>query len=324
MNILYLIGNGFDLCLGFNTTYEDFYKWYISSYSDRKQNVVEFINKVNKEKPNNKLWSCMEMALGEYTSNLDSSNAFNDYIELHDNIVEAMSIFIKEQEKTLDLSKISRERFNHYFINPESYAGLRPKDEQAFRSLRQDRANKSTTWNLDIMSFNYSSSLETITGFEKGTTVGAYYKNGSSKIILRSIEHIHGTTDDRLIIGVNDKSQVKNEALHNVRGLEYIVKPSFNALCGEGHDERCMQLIANASMIVVFGCSFGASDLKWWSYIISRMKVNSITLLLFHYEKGVNFTALNKHKKQHYLDDVKDSFIASSQVKLTESEKQSI
>ena len=320
MNILFIIGNGFDLNLGLKTSYEDFYKWYIESYGSRKQNVVDFINKINEEKPNNKLWSSMELALGEYTSQLNSESTISEYIELHDNLVEAMSSFITEQESTINLSSISKSRFNHYFITPESYADLKLEHANQLSNFRHDHARNANNWNLNIMSFNYSNSLEKITGFETGVEIGSFYSNGSGKITVKSIEHIHGTTDDRLIIGVNSTSQVANESLHKTRAIDYIVKPSFNALCGEGHDKRCRDLINNANLIVLFGCSFGTSDLQWWNTIINKMKSNNAKLLIFNREYGVGFNSLAKHKKQHYLEDVKDKFISSTTVSLTAAE----
>ena len=215
MNILFIIGNGFDLNLGLETSYGDFYEWYLESYDSRKQNVVDFINKINEKKPYNKLWSCMELALGEYTSYLSSENIVNEYTELHDNLIEAMSAFIKGKEATLDISKISQTLFNQYFISPESYADLKPNDTTYFHNLRQNSVNRATSWGLNIMSFNYSNSLEKITGFEVGAEVGAFYKNSTGKIKINRVEHIHGTTDDRLIIGVNSQLLLFYEGLHS-------------------------------------------------------------------------------------------------------------
>ena len=66
MNILFLIGNGFDLNLGMKTNYNDFYKYYAS-----KQSSSDLIQKLKKEIDGNiENWSDLELALGKYPSAL--------------------------------------------------------------------------------------------------------------------------------------------------------------------------------------------------------------------------------------------------------------
>jgi len=40
MNIIYIIGNGFDINLGLKTRYVDFYKWYVDRNLENTLDVV--------------------------------------------------------------------------------------------------------------------------------------------------------------------------------------------------------------------------------------------------------------------------------------------
>ncbi|SDD38363.1 Bacteriophage abortive infection AbiH [Algoriphagus faecimaris] len=60
MNIVYLIGNGFDLNLVLNTKYSDFYEYYKSSKTSNPK-ILEIKNEISANLQN---WSDLELALG--------------------------------------------------------------------------------------------------------------------------------------------------------------------------------------------------------------------------------------------------------------------
>ena len=69
MNILYLIGNGFDLNLGLKTSYKDFINYYKALKMEYKKNsILKFISYIEDKKiagdPN---WSDIEIQMGLYT-----------------------------------------------------------------------------------------------------------------------------------------------------------------------------------------------------------------------------------------------------------------
>ena len=66
MNITYIIGNGFDVNLGLKTRYQDFYDYYQNQPSPSEE-VKQLKAHIDRNKEN---WADLELALGEYTSNL--------------------------------------------------------------------------------------------------------------------------------------------------------------------------------------------------------------------------------------------------------------
>lgn len=73
MQILYLIGNGFDVNLGMKTKYTDFYKFYqeIETESTILKNLKKNINRKVIT------WSDLELRLGEYTQSLKTDEEFS-------------------------------------------------------------------------------------------------------------------------------------------------------------------------------------------------------------------------------------------------------
>lgn len=75
MNILFIIGNGFDLNLGLKTGYQDFYEYYIKQKSS--SDVVKRL-KEHLEKERFKIWSDMELGMGAYTAYVNSVVEFEE------------------------------------------------------------------------------------------------------------------------------------------------------------------------------------------------------------------------------------------------------
>ncbi|MEB2787271.1 AbiH family protein [Algoriphagus persicinus] len=75
MNILFLIGNGFDLNLGMNTRYADFYEYYNKYIKSSSPKVLTLKNEISENLQN---WSDLELALGQYSSNWGSLDDFDD------------------------------------------------------------------------------------------------------------------------------------------------------------------------------------------------------------------------------------------------------
>lgn len=63
MDIVYLIGNGFDIKLGLKTRYAEFYKWYMTREPSEYAAVNEFRSAID---PNHELWADMEWAMCQY------------------------------------------------------------------------------------------------------------------------------------------------------------------------------------------------------------------------------------------------------------------
>ena len=270
MNILHIIGNGFDLNLGLKTSYKDFYDYYKSIESSKNS-----INNLKTKISNNyKNWSDLELALGKYT---EVFKTVDDFDEVFEDIGEHLAEYLIKEESNFDSSEINKVKFYENLVKPEVF--LPVADNNKIRKFKSDFPNK--TWHVDIVTFNYTRIIEKIIENNKNVKIGHHISQNFTTI-LRGIEHIHGYVDDRMVLGVNDVSQLKNEAFHqNVDVLEAIVKQQCNIAYGHTIDNYFKTKIKQADFISIFGASLGDTDNIWWELIGQRIKEKHIPIIIF-------------------------------------------
>lgn len=118
MNLLFVIGNGFDLQLGLPTSYSDFYKYYISRPSQS-----EVISRLKGEiSQNQQNWSDLELALGKISANYSDVDTFCEvyddiqtelqrYLLKLDELMQAGTLTINSDEGSLKIGIQSPEKY---------------------------------------------------------------------------------------------------------------------------------------------------------------------------------------------------------------------
>jgi hypothetical protein len=269
MNILYLIGNGFDLNLGLKTSYKDFYNHYNSQKSS-----ISLIQELKKYINNNIVdWADLELELGKYTKHIKSTSEFFD---LYEDIQDRLAEYLQLQENEFDFDKIERKRFFEHLSIPENSLLLAMRQE--VKKYREKW--KEAQWNVNIITFNYTSSIEKIINDKlDNLIIGSHHRNIG--ISLRGVHHIHGDIDNRMVLGVNDKSQIDNKSLCEDQDVEEtLVKVTCNQAIRDLADSRCAELISNANLICIFGSSIGDTDRHWWE-LIGKQLAKECRLLIF-------------------------------------------
>lgn len=281
MNILFLIGNGFDVNLGMHTSYADFYEYYVNKKSP-SMNVEVLKKNIAQYKDTNK-WSDLEKGLGLYTSDVKSISELNEvYFDINDELKN----YLKEQLSTIPLADVKlAEKIKKDLASPGRYFNQRQQKE-----IEQFISSTSNIHDaVNVITFNYTNTLEKILEVgNRSISLELFKKNPNGyKRILHTINHIHGTLDDsELIMGVNDISQILNENFRNEdRVLDILVKPTTTLNRGDLMDDNCESLINNADLICLFGLSMGESDNKWWSSIARRMKGSYARIIYYGYTK---------------------------------------
>jgi len=281
MNILYLIGNGFDVNLGMHTSYADFYEYYISKPSP-STNINALKENIDQYKETNK-WSDLEKGLGLYTTKL---NTVSDLREVYFDINDELKSYLKNQISTVALPDIKlAEKLKKDLANPGRYFAQRQQREiNNFIS-----PSSSTNDAINIITFNYTDTIEKILEVgNRNISLELSRKNSNVyKRVLHTINHIHGTLDDsELIMGVNDISQISKEEFRNDdQVLDMLVKPTTTLNRGDLMDDNCISLISSADLICIFGLSLGETDNKWWEAIAQHMKDTSTRLIYYGYTR---------------------------------------
>lgn len=308
MNILFLIGNGFDINLGMETRYSDFYKYYSSIESSST-----LIQKLKKE-INNKIenWSDLELALGNYTGKLNSTEEFNEVFE---DIEDKLADYLELIEKKFDFTKIDSKKIYKYFAHPESY--LPTTDKNKVFEFKKNWRNSQE--DICIITFNYTNSIEKIIDYRgKEININEYIKPYRNPIIIHSVEHIHGYYSERMVLGVNDISQMSNiEFQKNRDVIETLIKTECNQAQKHAIDDWCKSQIKDAHLICIFGSSIGDTDNHWWELIGEQLKRGCILIL---FEKGEPIPQRRPQKIKIAERKMKNYFL--SKTKLNDKEKE--
>ncbi|MBP6550463.1 MAG: hypothetical protein KA228_05170, partial [Flavobacterium sp.] len=171
---------------------------------------------------------------------------------------------------------INQEKFFKDLVKPEEY--LLPADKISLNNFKSKFNNGN--WDINIFTFNYTRTIEKIIENKKNIKLG-YHPVGTASAILSSIEHIHGYVDERMVLGVNDVSQLKNKEFHNnIDVLEAIIKEKCNKAYRHTIDNQFTTKIQQANLICIFGSSIGDTDNMWWE-LIGQKLINEIPIIIF-------------------------------------------
>ena len=294
MNILYIIGNGLDIAHHLKTSYQEFFQHYLAIQT---KDVDIASMKTDIEKNRYKTWSDLEIGLGLYSGKCSSKEVFLKCLaDLKTNLKRYLE---GELEKIKLYDKTSLKRL--YELDDL----FEPEPLERYRAFLSDYPNESN--DIDIITLNYTPTLEAITGFE-GTPVRL---NAMDE--LNSILHVHGTLDNMMTMGVNDASQIANASLSSdIDVIEEFIKPEYNDACMNNKNNACKALIEEADIIVIYGSSVGPSDDIWWKLIGKRLVANDYPLLVYlPFDENKNLaTEPNRLRRWTlaYISEIKEKF----------------
>lgn len=270
MKILYIIGNGFDLNLGLNTSYKSFYEYYKSIESSK--NKVNILKQNISSNYNN--WSDLELALGQYTTELKTLEEFDEVFE---DIGEQLAEYLKKEESKLNTDNIDKEKFFENLVKPEDFLPI--ADNNKIKTFKNNWLNHH--WQIDIMTFNYTTVIEKIIGNKKNIKIG-HHPTNKDLVTLGGVDHIHGFVDKNMVLGVNDISQLRNKEFHkNEDILEAIIKEKCNKAYRHTIDELFKTKIKQADIICIFGSSIGDTDNMWWEIIGKKLSEKPTPIIIF-------------------------------------------
>lgn len=306
MNITFLVGNGFDMSLGIDTSYKAFYRWYCDQPSNYYC-IEKFKNEIKYDiEKKGENWSDFELGLGRYTKKftVDTVEEFSACREdAHKSIVK----FLEEQQSKCDLEVLSNEaiaEFANGFIN--YYEELTPKEKNIFNQIKLENKSRDTV--VNILSFNYTKILnEIVSKINNPLHKWAYGSYYNSLTINKSIINVHGTSQYYPILGVSDESQIANQDLLEVPGFkEYMIKPYSVNFLGEFWHTDAENIINKSTVIGIFGMSLGKSDSRWWHKIGQWLKNSGRHLIIYWYtDRPLNsISVLIKYRAEKEVKDI--------------------
>ena len=289
MEITYLVGNGFDLAYSLKTSFTDFHQLYIKDKLDCENCLYLFKDNIES---NLSSWADAELALGSYTAKFSADN-FSDFKKCSDDFGINLAKYLKSQEDDLSIESyesIIVPAFKKAVLNIHTF--LLPKPQKIIANYLQKTKMDHRIYNF--INFNYTTLFDRcVRKIADGNFIQAR-SEASSKFqdSIGSIVHIHGTDTSKLIMGVNDESQIVNSEFRSIRKIRRaLIKPEANEANHLGNDEICNQIISNSRIIVVFGMSLGKTDKVWWETLKNWLSVDKERyLILFMHRKGYDDT----------------------------------
>lgn len=273
MNVTLILGNGFDLNMGLPTSYSDFYKYYMQVDSPKSTGLIK------QEIGNNpKTWADLEKSMGEISKDyLQDSDA---YIEAFENVRDELTKYLKEVDdySIFDLDNLSG-HFLQDILDVDRYLDNKPKQE--YQDFLKS-VNSPNDVNLTVINFNYTSTVEKMIAFHNERAMPP------RKVTCQEIIHVHQDLDTGILMGVNDVTQISNEAYgkeFDIRSM--MVKPFINEMFAAGNDDRAKNAIVRSHVIILFGTSLGETDELWWNWIMTYMYGNNKRIIYCPYEHKV-------------------------------------
>ena len=270
MNILYILGNGFDKAQGMATSYPEFYEYLVNNVKNGSALLDKMKAKITEDTV---LWSDMESGLGEFTIATNNAEEFDDfYFELS----EHLQNYLKSEDEKFTPSEKLKNKFQVDFTTISKYLGALDKS-----NIDSFLGNPSTK-DISVITLNYTNTLEKILGLNEGVTT----KSFSNSINLRKIIHLHGQLGDSIIIGVDHPAQIKNDAFRvNEDIKDIMIKIDSNESMKETRHMESERLIANANVIILFGVSLGDTDARWWNLIGQNLNRRKNLVIIQHLYK---------------------------------------
>ncbi len=279
MNIVFLIGNGFDLNLGLRTRFTDFYDYYGKMRADdKRQHIQTFLDKI---KSSGEDWSDFETSFGKYAQYFSREN-YEDYLEVWADVLLLLTKYINLQQKNAIPADL-RPNFDtcRCLMFPEKF--LARGARSPFEKLR---AHTGAIANIDVINFNYTSTFEKLYDWHGAAET---LSDGLNHATLNSVTHIHGTTRELMILGVDNPAQIAETGNISeiARVRNRLIKPVANKNSQTLRDEDCAKLIANANIICIFGMSLGVTDQTWWHLVGERLQSPDAMAIIFSRNKDI-------------------------------------
>lgn len=313
MTVTYLIGNGFDIALGLDSSYRSFYDKVLEPLKSKTSNTI--IKEICSDKD---AWADMELSLGQLTNDEMNPDAFyNDKIEIEELLEQYL---YNEQELfSCDYSDELQNVVKNAFCAFHNVL----KDTERIAIDNIIKRHNGEHHVFQVISFNYTNTIDEIFRVIKeshGDVIDAYsHSNRTYQKRLGQIHHVNGVLGEGIILGVNDESQIADPQLNSDEEvLVTTIKTRANLQKGARSTEIAEQIINQSDILCVFGMSFGVTDRYWWKQLCGWLTQSTERrLVLFNYDSNVkpsNNVAVNRRQEQAVLNKFKEAADVTEEV----------
>ena len=324
-NITFIIGNGFDLQIGMNTRYTDFYNVYTKNEPDKTNLIFHFKKSILKDKANGwKNWADFELRMGQASESDIFANP-QDFITCVNDFVIKFSEYLKKESQSIDWDKVAVEEYDEFFNSiTQFWKRIKNSDQNIFAKAVVDPNANS----LNFLQLNYTDSFDNLLPYFKNTlnqransTTGKFIQNYGIRNVENNL-HIHGTLGHHPAIGVDNPLQIVNPQIReDVEASMIFVKPKLLETIQNQNvnvpidSKKAPEIIQSSRIICCYGTSIGDTDMSWWKIIGDWLKSDNHILVIFdicdQFDDGTSLPSLLKdeqvlhEKRRSILDQFK-------------------
>lgn len=279
-NVAVMVGNGFDLKAGLDTSARSFVESFVERYGSGRRDpwdtpAARLCQRIREDGIGT--WCDFERRIGEYSPSAievgDDARA-SEYVAAKAALDGHLGEYVKAQDERVDDAFVSANAKRCANSLANWLASLTGRDVDAFLQ----GLSLPVEFYYDVLCFNYTSALESLLSPYLGRLLepSVAASSGSVKHRLNSFSYVHGTVAGAPVCGVDNPGQIRDVAL---RGLPEVVdttvKPSIQAMMGSNQDRDAVARLANADVVLVFGMSLGVTDQRWWRIVCDSLKKSS-------------------------------------------------
>lgn len=287
MNIVHIIGNGFDLNQGLPTSYAHFYEYYLQLVpKDGESEVIKDFRAKLRDIITTKqteLWADLEKTLGELTADFKSVEEYETvYMDVYTHLMEYLNMAYQYSE----VAKYDEPEKSFFRDLGAPWLYLVNADKSRIESY----IPKNEDIHVSIILFNYTDTINRVSDInaKAGQTLGLYQNRA---IFFDGSYYVHHTLRERdIILGVDNVEQIANKSFRDdARVQNYLIKPKTNVRFGTMVDESCKAVIKDARIICIYGMSIGETDKTWWREIGRKLISDKNACVIYYpFREGVS------------------------------------
>lgn len=293
LKIAIILGNGFDIKLGIDSRYTDFYEYFLGQEgakvifnpSDGTVSTPKHPELVEMMKDRYVVyWSDLELLFGQEIGRFQNINSIyhekayleqklNDYLDRQQRRVTVPYKTADELKKQLD----------EIVMRLADMCGYKLDNEEN---------------EISFITFNYTDVIDRI--------IETVNNASNKRIVYKKPMHIHGRVKETVILGVD------NEKQYDYSTIEYwkeelnklMLKPELNNLLRSHEVSEIVCTIDNMDAVVIYGASIGETDAMWWKKLSEWLLKNARNKLsiIGYIENEMSASATAQLKLIEYKD----------------------
>lgn len=319
INVCVIVGNGFDMAAGLGTSTEAFIGRFAQQHAGEDSPAGRLATQIEHDGP--KTWADFERKLGEYAAVVDGAadDAVGEYIAAKSAMEMGLVNFIKECEGRVDPNKVEKAAEDCLSSICQWVGSLTGRERQCVL----EQFSQPYTLDISFVTLNYTGVLDMMVGLQR---TGADVFCSAANVVgyrIRDCVHAHGELAGNAICGVDNPSQIRSDDLAADDGvLETVVKGATQEMLGSLDDQSARALIDAAEVIMVFGCSMGATDARWWNAVIRRLASSSSKRLVVLFAYGFERNGRSAAEVRERVNGLKQSLFDSAGLSDHEGKKE--